>query len=169
MNKYHPLMVRRMPALTDTNFNEIWAPGANPGSENNDPGLSGSGYNFDPYPIGEQVEGVDQVNNFSLTGENKSRLIIFRGNNPGNPQAKCRKFPRSMSEEGGGPDKSFGCGYNRDSPTFTTSLVQPQFLFTSTENATIQTFDVRLLFGDTSEGVVSTSGHPVQFSLIASP
>ncbi len=74
-----------------------------------------------------------------------------------------------MYEDGEGPDKSFGCGYNRDSPTFTTSLVQPQFLYTSTENSTIQTIDVRLLFGDTSQGVVTTSGHPVQFSLIASP
>ena len=166
MEKYHPLMVRQMPALTADNFNIIWAPGSGEGE--NDAGLAGSGYNFDPYPLGNKYDGIDQVDNFSLTGGNKSRMIIF-GGTQGNPEAKCRKFPRSMSEEGGGPDKSFGCGYNRDSPTFTTSLVQPQFLFTSTENATIQTFDVRLLFGDTSEGVVSTSGHPVQFSLIASP
>ena len=169
MELYHPLMVRKMPALTDSNFNEIWAPGSTAGGGGADAGTCGSGYNFDPYPIGNDVGGVKQRDNFALTGNAASRLIIYGGNTLGQAEAPCRKYPRSMFDEGEGPDKSFGCGYTRDSPTFTTSLVQPQFLYTSTENATIQTFDVRLLFGDTSEGVVNTSGHPVQFSLIASP
>ena len=48
-------------------------------------------------------------------------------------------------------------------------MIQPNFIYTSTENATMQTFDVRLMWGDTSETVESISPNPVQFSIIASP
>ena len=63
----------------------------------------------------------------------------------------------------------FGIGPHRQPSVFTVSLIRPNFIYTSVENATMQTFDVRLMYGDTSETVQGTSGNPVQFSLIASP
>ena len=168
LEEFSELQVRKMPALTAANFNVIWAPGNAAGAPAG-AGHAGSGYNFDPYPIGAAVGGIDQNNNFALTGPNLSRLVIFGGNDLRKSKAPCVKFPRSEQRPGEGPDRAFGCGPYRASPVFTTSLIQPQFVFTSTENATIQTFDVKLLFGDTSERVHAVTGHPVQFSIIASP
>ena len=126
--------------------------------------MDGPGYNFDPIPIGAAVGGINQLDNFALTGANMSRMIQFGGTNVLKPEAPHRKFPR-----GGGNVKAFGQGDVRASPVFTTAFTDPQFIYTSTENATIQTFDVKVMFGDTSDLIHSVCGHPIQFSLIASP
>ena len=67
------------------------------------------------------------------------------------------------------PQQALGVGLMRQSSVFTTTLIEPNWVYTSTENATMQTFDVQLLYGDTSEKVENVAGHPVQFTIIASP
>ena len=67
------------------------------------------------------------------------------------------------------PSTSLGFGLVRQPAVFTTTLIEPNWVYTSTENATMQTFDVQLLYGDTSEKVENAAGHPVQFTIIASP
>ena len=68
-----------------------------------------------------------------------------------------------------GVNSGFGCSKTRNNPFFTVSLIEPNFIFTTTENTTMQTFDMRLMWGDTSETVDGLSGYPCQFSIIASP
>ena len=163
---FDPYQVRKMPALTDINsFNTIWAPGeVNAAGARVGQGVDGPGFNYDPIPIGGVVGGINQLDNFALVGPNLSRMIQFGGTDVFKPKAPHCKFPR-----GGGIEFCFGNGDRRDSPVFTTAFTDPQFIYTSTENATIQTFDVKLMFGDTSDPVHAVCGHPVQFSLIASP
>ena len=60
-------------------------------------------------------------------------------------------------------------GPGRSSSVFTMSLIEPNYIYTQTENITMQTIDLQLLFGDTSEIVNAESPQPVQLSLIASP
>ena len=62
-----------------------------------------------------------------------------------------------------------GYGRFRDSSVFTVSLIEPSWLYTSMENATVQTLDVRLLWGDTSEPLDAVAGQACQFSIIVSP
>ena len=83
-----------------------------------------------------------------------------------NPMAR---FHRAEDTQQGLQGAGFGTGPFRRSAVFTVSLIEPNFIFTSTENATMQTFDVRLMWGDTSEEVRGIAGNPVQFSIIASP
>ena len=63
----------------------------------------------------------------------------------------------------------FGRGSNRISPVFTIAMIEPNWIFTTVENSTVQTFDAHLLYGDTCEPVDTVDGHPVTFSIIASP
>ncbi len=65
--------------------------------------------------------------------------------------------------------KMFGHGPFRHSPMFTTSMIEPNWLFTEIENATMQTFDCQLLWGDTNEEVDAITAQPFQISLICSP
>ena len=80
-----------------------------------------------------------------------------------------RRVSRADSSHAGQQGAGFGNGRFKESPVFTVSLIEPNFIFTSTENSTMQTFDVRLMWGDTSEEVEGVAGNPVQFSIIASP
>jgi hypothetical protein len=48
-------------------------------------------------------------------------------------------------------------------------MILPNWVFTSTVENTIQTFDIQLLWGDTCDAVTDIVGQPVQFSIIASP
>ena len=49
------------------------------------------------------------------------------------------------------------------------SMIDPNWVFTSVENSTMQTFDCELLFGDTSHEIQNITAQPFQISLIASP
>ena len=81
-----------------------------------------------------------------------------------------QRFHRQGTRQYGGTQAAgFGTGPNRHSSVFTVSMIEPNFVYTSTENVTIQTFHLRLLWGDTSEVVEGESPNPVQFSLVASP
>ena len=96
-------------------------------------------------------------------------MIIFGGNNISKPVAPGRKYPRArFDQEEAAPSKSFGIGAYRQSSVFITFMIEPNWIYTSTENATLQTFDVKLMWGDTSEPVDSVTAQPVQFTVIAS-
>ncbi len=96
-------------------------------------------------------------------------MIIFGGNNVSKLVAPGRKYPRArFDQEEAAPTKSFGIGAYRQSSVFTTSMIEPNWIYTSTENATLQTFDVKLMWGDTSEPVDAVTAQPVQFTVIAS-
>ena len=85
-------------------------------------------------------------------------------------EAPTRAFPRGDGRnhaQWGQP--GLGLGMFRQSSVFTVSLIEPNWLFTSMENATVQTLDVQMLFGDTSEPMDSVAGQPAQFSIIVSP
>ncbi len=142
---------------------------ANPGT--------GIGYNFDPIPIQGNVIGLipnnaiaDENYNYNLNPNAVaaggapiplSRFMIHGGLNPNEPKAPSAHFPKDT--------KHFNYGPYRQSSTFTTSMIEPSWLFTEIENATMQTFDCQLLWGDTSEEVQATPGQPFQISLICSP
>ena len=69
---------------------------------------------------------------------------------------------------GAPPRKRFGNGIVSTSPTFTVSMITPMYIYTDVPNATVQTLDVQLLWGDTATNVDDTASEPCQFSLIAS-
>ena len=48
-------------------------------------------------------------------------------------------------------------------------MVEPNWIWTTVEDSTVQTLDVQLAWGDTSEAVDVQAGNPVQFSIIVSP
>jgi len=49
------------------------------------------------------------------------------------------------------------------------SMIEPNWIWCTVEDSTVQTLDVQLAWGDTSESVANEAGNPVQFSIIASP
>jgi len=53
-------------------------------------------------------------------------------------------------------------------PAFTVSMITPQWIFTDVPNSTVQTLDVQLMWGDTSENIYADTAVPTQLSLIAS-
>ena len=54
-----------------------------------------------------------------------------------------------------------------EAPTFTVSMIDPNWIYTDVPNSTLQTLDVVLMWGDTSENVVGASAYPVQVTLVA--
>ena len=110
------------------------------------------------------VNGVDPFDNYNVTGAaNLSNIVKFENNVLPMP-----RFPYADDSQGD-LNEGFGAGPFKRSAVFTVSLIEPNFIFTTMENATLQTFDVQLMWGDTSEKVRGISGNPVQFSIIASP
>ena len=77
------------------------------------------------------------------------------------PHAPAVASPRSKF----GP---FHRGFST-SPAFTVSMITPMWIYTDVPNSTVQTLDVQLMWGDTSENIVTGfSVQPFQISLIAS-
>ena len=169
---YHPMNARTMPAVGDVQeYNLYFANvGAGAGAAVN---VDGIGFNFDPIPIVVGGPGgFPWLANWRLTGGNKSRFIIFGGikngvHDIGEPVS--RRLLRCNYTGEKSPSTALGVGLMRQSAVFTTTLIEPNWVYTSVENATMQTFDIQLLYGDTSEKVESSTGQPVQFTLIASP
>jgi len=133
----------------------------------------GIGFDFDPI-VWDHADaanfnnfGRDLQHNFSAT--TSDHTIFGHQNLVGayNPEAACRKFLYGDRSGGGSP--GFGTGLLRQAPTFTVSMIEPNWLYTSMENTTVQTLDVQLLWGDTSETVDAEQGQPAQFSVIVAP
>ncbi len=110
---------------------------------------------------------VFDVNNPPAGGAKEPSGLIKFGRIDGKPL--MRRFPRGDMNHALAQGSGFGTGPYSKSPVFTVSLIEPNFIFTSTENSTMQTFDIRLMWGDTSEPVEGIAGNPVHFSIIASP
>ena len=177
---YDSLQVRQVPFLlnlmkVDREFNEKFVYLADANNNNLPPSVT-----FDQLPYGanavaainpgDNTQQVTELHNFALTTnagfeyvndtpENNhrlgSRMIHF-----GDLQyqtALAHKPPRS--------DKQFG---TLEAPTFTVSMIDPNWLYTDVPNSTLQTIDIKLLWGDTSENVPDRAANPVQITLIAS-
>ena len=161
--EYHDKNIRSMPIVTsavtyNNNFANIIGPPRH-----------GIGFNYDPIPIGAGgagVGGVNPMDNYNLIGPaNLSGIVKFGFEDNQQPMPR---FPYA-SDIQGVQNAGFGEGPFKRSAVFTVSLIEPNFIFTNMENATLQTFDVRLMWGDTSETVKGIAGNPVQFSIVASP
>jgi hypothetical protein len=133
----------------------------------------GIGYNYDciPRDADALVNAVRGIDNFDCTNvATASRMIRLGQTTLPAPGPSAYKFPRSGTNTlGGGGSSGFGQGPFRRSPVFTVSMIEPNWIFTTMENATVQTFDIQLLFGDTSDPIDASAGNPVTFSIIASP
>ena len=122
----------------------------------------GLGYNYDPIPHAgtAPVGGLRPVNDW---GAATCSFIRFR-----TPTTRKRARCTPRTTLGGNASSGFGTGLHRANPCFTTSMIEPNYIYTQTTDSTIQTFDIELLWGDTSEPVQEFNGHPVQLSIIAS-
>jgi hypothetical protein len=128
----------------------------------------GVGYNYDCIPIGASVAvaggaGALQIDNWNRTAAPNpaaSRFIKYQNGR--------HKFPRT-DDQICQATPGLGVGKLREPAVFTASMIEPNWVYTSTEDATVQTFDIQLLWGDTCDRVTDVTGHPVQFSIIASP
>ena len=153
--------VRSMPIVNNLGtFNTFYATRHAIG-QNND----GLGYDYDPIVLGAAVPNGNNMrdvsHNFADNGLIRSRHIMFADIAP------SMKFPlRGRNGVGG---RGYGIGRGRLSQVFTVSLIEPNWIFCKVENSTVQSLDVQLLWGDTSEEVQGSIGNPTQFSIICSP
>ena len=170
--EYDETQVRQMPIIItgpnkQTNYDQYYA------SSN---GQIVNGFCFDCIPNGAYVQNqnINNVNQLDNFGKN-SRMIMY-GNHSDksaidtirDPRASAYKIPDNDSRFFLG-DSGFGTGLFRQAQVFTSSMITPNWIYTSTTDSTIQTFDIQILWGDTSEEVDASVGNPVQFSIIASP
>ena len=75
------------------------------------------------------------------------------------------EFQEALAHKQPKSEKQFG---TMESPTFTVSMIDPNWIYTNVPNSTLQTIDVQLMWGDTSENVTDIGPYPVQFTVIAS-
>ena len=124
--------------------------------------------NEDAWSSADNTIHIKEINNFSLVrntdmnaGHRTGSRMIFFGDLQ-NMEAQARKAPRSA--------KQFGLSGESmtQAPTFTVSMIDPNWLYTDVPNSTVQTLDVQVMWGDTAENVSDDSPYPVQFTLIAS-
>ena len=122
----------------------------------------GFGYDYDPIPPGgyggnsatgngNNFWGMNTLFDFS----NTSKHIMFR-----NLRTSGNKIPVSARTKS---------GFRRESGVFTVSMIQPQYVHTQMDDATIQTIDVRLLWGDTATPCFTSTSLPTQASFIVGP
>ena len=170
---YNPMNARSMPAIGDLQEYDLYFANVVPGAGAPPAHVDGIGFSFDPIPITVGGPGgYPWFANWKLTGNNKSRFIIFGGKKNGVHdigEPVSRRLLRCAYPGSYSPQPALGVGLMRQSAVFTTTLIEPNWVYTSVENATMQTFDVQLLYGDTSEKLETSAGQPVQFTLIASP
>ena len=170
--QYHPENVRYVPGIFDLQGYQIEFANKAP--------TDGIGFNFDFIPLNANgiiantnVRRIDNYNIQHFINPNvilSPLLRIGRVDTRAIPQKPKQRYQRSSQNAyAGSLQGGFGLGPFRASSVFTVSLIEPNYVYTSVENATIQTFDVRLMWGDTSEDVVGVAANPVQFSLVASP
>ena len=157
--------VRTMPIVeTLVDYRAFYA-SRYPFGNNND----GIGFDFDPIvhlaavPEHGNNWQMNIMHNFCLdrTAANIGRHINFQN------VAPAHKLP--YRGRNGLGSQSFGNGNFRLSQVFTVSLIEPNWIFCQVENSTVQTLDVQMLWGDTSDAVEAVQGNPTQFSIIASP
>jgi hypothetical protein len=134
----------------------------------------GVGYNFDPIPIGANGNVGGTTNIVGGAAVNVLHIDNYNGNHAVRGSRLIRfknaehKRPRCDTDVTRGTH-GLGIGRRRDPAVFTSSMILPNWVFTSTVENTIQTFDIQLLWGDTCDAVTDIVGQPVQFSIIASP
>ena len=167
---YDSLAARTMPvatAGTETEKRLAWqAHFACDGDGNKQRPGSGLGYNFDCIPQAALSYANSMYNNdnFALMQRGAiepSRHIIFRD--------ATRRYLRGSGQRGGASSQGYGTGHRKQSSVFTVSMIEPNWIHCTVEDSTVQTLDVQLAWGDTSEPVNTDAGNPVQFSIIASP
>ena len=88
-----------------------------------------------------------------------SRMLHF--GDPLTQTAQGHKAPRS-SRQFGLTGESM-----TEAPTFTVSMIDPNWIYTDVPNSTVQSIDVVIMWGDTSENVSGSSAYPVQVTLVA--
>ena len=143
-----------------------------PPAQNNS--VDGVGYNYDPIPVGADSLVGGTVNIVGGAAVDVLQIDNYNGNHAVRGSRMIRfqnaehKRPRADDMVTRGT-QAFGVGRLRQPAVFTSSMIDPNWVYTSTVENTIQTFDVQLLWGDTCEAVTDVAGHPVQFSIIASP
>ena len=128
---------------------------------------TGHGYHFDAIPrngYGTAANGgttgngnsygMNTIFNFSDTG---SEHIQFKNLDLSKKDQDCCIVPQSYQF------------LNRKSPVFTVSLIQPNWLYTQMDNATVQSMNIKLLWGDTGTPVNARCGNPTQASFIIAP
>ena len=156
--------VRSMPVVVDlATFRQFYASRFNIAQN-----LDGLGYDFDPIVLNQAAPGAvgpmqECSHNWNAmdVGFQLSQHIRYAD------VAPSMKFPlRGRNGVGG---RGYGIGRGRLSQVFTVSLIEPNWIFCKVENSTVQSLDVQLLWGDTSEEVQGSIGNPTQFSIICSP
>ena len=129
--------------------------------------FDGLGYNYDPIPLhGTTVPAAPAVRVAPVDDYDLDNCTFIKFHRKATFVRRMRAGARNT--KGGPQSAGFGAGADRVSPVFTTSMIEPNYIYTQTTDSTIQTFDVQLLWGDTSEPVHNYTGQPVQFSIIAS-
>ena len=183
---YEAYQIRQMPAILNYAPKDreirseflmaVKQPGAAPTEDDRD------GHMFDQLPYGadanvfvdanDNTANITELHNFSLSRNGAfenggasetnhrfgSRMIHFGDLH--HQKAMAEKRPRD--------DKQFGLEQMQESPTFTVSMIDPNWIFTDVPNSTIQSLDIQLLWGDTNTNVTDVVAQPVQFTLIAS-
>ena len=176
--KYNVLDVRQCPALF--NLSPFLRPQCKVFVNNHS---SAAQYRFDQLPwnpesvcftTGTGVE-IRETDNYSLVTHNQfdhtgdpnvlpashkfgSRMIHY--GDLERQVALAEKPPRGKEQ--------FDVGSYARSPTFTVSMIDPNWIYTDVPNSTVQSLSILLMWGDTNSNVEEVSAYPVQFTMIAS-
>jgi len=181
---YEAYQVRQMPALLNyaakdrelrSNFLlTVKQQGAAPTVNNRD------GHMFDQLPYGASDEvhhdvggvSISELHNFSLS---RNGAFESGGTSETNHRFGSRmihygdlQYLSAMAEKRPRDNKQFGLEQMQESPTFTVSMIDPNWIFTDVPNSTIQSLDIQIMWGDTNTNVTDVVAQPVMFTLIAS-
>ena len=133
------------------------------------------GTQFDPVPykageVAHTASGITELHNFSLV---RAPALASGGAGLSNHKFGSRfihfgdadgvAFAQKQSRA----EKQFGLKQMVQAPTFTVSMIDPNWIYTDVPNSTLQSLDVVVMWGDTSENVVGSSAYPVQVTLVA--
>ena len=183
VDPYHELQVRQCPALLNLSLD---ARRANPGLGTKLTLTANEHFAFDalPFdPLGNVVQFVDdaanmviiqEYNNFSLKPE-QAFLVADENNIDTNHRFGSRlthfgdlASQMALKEKSPRSTRQFGLNQVVEAPTFTVSMIDPNWLYTDVPNSTVQSLSILLMWGDTNKNVTDVAGYPVQFTMIAS-
>ena len=74
----------------------------------------------------------------------------------------------ALAQTAGRSEKQFGRNTMVQAPTFTVSMIDPNWIYTDVPNNTLQDVTIQIMWGDTNENVTDICANPVQFTMIAS-
>jgi hypothetical protein len=132
---------------------------------------------FDPegvvFQTGAGVQ-ITELNNFALR-TNAQFLVGDVNNSLTNHRYGSRMMHygdlvsmTALAEKAPRKKKQFDIGTYASAPTFTVSMIDPNWIYTDVPNSTVQSISILLMWGDTNKNVEETSAYPVQFTMIAS-